>query len=63
MHESRSSEKQTQRWNKKWNMFWVRWHMPITAALKRLRNKDLEFKASLGYIVKRHLETKHENVY
>jgi hypothetical protein len=44
-------------------MFWVRWHMPITAALKRLRNKDLEFKASLGYIVKRHLETKHENVY
>jgi hypothetical protein len=30
----------------------VRWYIPVIPALRRLKQKDLKFKASLGYIVR-----------
>jgi hypothetical protein len=36
--------------------------MPITAALRKVRQKDLEFKASLGYIVRPYLKKKKKKI-
>jgi hypothetical protein len=34
------------------------WHMSVTAALRRLRKENLEFKISVGYIVRTYLKKK-----
>jgi hypothetical protein len=31
---------------------WAWWFMPVISALRRLRQEDHEFKASLGYTVR-----------
>jgi hypothetical protein len=36
----------------------ARWYKPITSALRRLRQEDCEFKASLDYIVRPCLKKK-----
>jgi hypothetical protein len=34
------------------NLSLVWWHNPVISALRKLRQEDLNFKASLGYIVR-----------
>jgi hypothetical protein len=29
---------------------WIQWHIPVIPTLRRLKQKDLEFEVSLGYI-------------
>jgi hypothetical protein len=43
----------------------VWWHRPVISALQRLRQKDLGFKASLGYIARPCLKRKKKkkNIY
>jgi hypothetical protein len=37
------------------------WHTPMTAALGGLRQKDHDFKTSLGYIARHCLQNKNQN--
>jgi hypothetical protein len=41
--------------------WWVWWYRSVILALGRLRQEDMEFEISLGYVVRSCLKTKHTN--